>query len=88
MNQKGGKTHWFTCSFFFRSYALHNRKKKERRGGRSCFEEAQDSYGLEANPQRDNSYALRERGGHKVQETYESGKKRREETAGRKWRDF
>lgn len=32
---------------------------EKKRGGRSCFEEAQDSYGLEANyrrrPQRDNS---------------------------------
>lgn len=52
----------------FQSYALHNRRKNKRKqveGGCSCFEEAQDSYGLEANhrccPQRDDSYAPRER---------------------------
>lgn len=69
----------------FRSYALHNRKrKKKKRGGRSCFEEAQDSYGLEANhrrrPQRDNSYAPREKetDNHKVQKDLQE----REEMAG------
>lgn len=46
----------------FQSYALHNRRK---RGGCWCFEEAQDSYGLEANhrrhPQKDHSSLFTER---------------------------
>lgn len=81
---EGGGRHIGSHEGLFRSYALHNGKRKKERGGCSCFEEAQDSYGLEANPQRDNSSALRERERHKVQKTYESGKKRREETAGKK----
>lgn len=68
--------------FFFQSYALHNRKKKlKKKGGRSCFEEAQDSYGLEANDRhglrRDNPNALQEREREteefKVQKVNEAG---------------
>lgn len=47
LNQKEGR-HIGSHKGFL-SYAQHNRKKKDKkRGGRSCFEEAQDSYGLEA----------------------------------------
>lgn len=67
LNQKGGRH--IGSHDGFRSYALHNRKKKTGEAVH-VFEEAQDSYGLEANqrccPQRDNSHALRERDGEAI----------------------
>lgn len=57
LNLKGGR-HIGSHEFFFQ---LCTAQQKQKRGGRSCFEEAQDSFGLEANhrrsPQRDNSFA-------------------------------
>lgn len=53
-----GKTHRFTWA----GKDLHGTQKRRKKGGCLCFEEAQDSYWLEAkNPQRDNSCGQRER---------------------------
>lgn len=48
--RKGGKTHRFTQRFL----ELCTAQQKNKRGGWSCFEEAQDSYGLEANHKEKN----------------------------------
>lgn len=69
---------------FFSFKVMHcttEKKKLKKKGGRSCFEEAQDSYGLEANDRhglrRDNPNALQEREREteefKVQKVNEAG---------------
>lgn len=68
----GGPDHHFEGRFYpgtkekhrftWASKDLHSRQKKGKKEGCLCFEEAQDSYWLEAkSPQRDNSCGQRER---------------------------